>query len=312
MCTKYLQFLIVAFLAVSAVQAIAATSETTATVAVSSTSDAAYLKRIESSYTDFAGSSTNLESLTNGLRHGTAITLTDSGTTGNTSSMTFTPSTRPMGYGNITRVLDFASRDLVAAGISDPSAEQIQTALIGGTMVNTQGQTITMDGILQLRSQGMGWGQIAHQIGISPAANSNGQNTSTTNAAGLSGSSKHTNNSAKVSGEQSGIVNAEGSSSTGLTTASGRTVNAGGTKAHIGGGSRSGIVNAEGGATTSGYGNAYGHDKAGIVNAGGVNAGYSGITTGSGGGYVNGAAGAHSALGGGSNGNAFGLSKGKN
>jgi hypothetical protein len=296
MCTKYLQFLIAAFLAVSAVQATAATSETTAIVAVSSTSDAAYLKRIESSYTDFAGSSTNLESLTNGLRHGTAITLTDSGTTGNTSSMTFTPSTRPMGYGNINRVLDFASRDLVAAGISDPSAEQIQTALIGGTVVNTQGQIITMDGILRLRSQGMGWGQIAHQIGISPAANSNGQNASTTNAAGLSGSSKHTNSSAKVSGEQSGIVNAEGSSSTGLTTASGRAASAGG--------SHSSIVSADGGATTSS--NAFGHNKAGIVSAGGISAANSGIATGSG------AASAHGALGVSSNGNAFGLAKGKN
>ena len=277
------------------------TSTTGASTSASSSSsaDAAYFKRIEGRYSDFAGSGENLQSLASGLRHGTAITLNGDGA----SSVTFTPPTRPMGYGNVSRALDFASRDLAAAGITDPTPEQIQTALMGGTVTGPNGQVTTMDGILQLRSEGMGWGQIAHQVGISPAANAHGQNATLKNSSTteLSGTSR-VSPSGKVSG--------------GVTTAAGKTVNAGGnTKANAGG--RSGIVSASGSsASTSGLstaaggslnGNAYGHAKSGIVSAGGTNAGYSGITTGSG---ASAAAGTHSALGGSGNGNAFG--KGKN
>jgi hypothetical protein len=307
MRTKYLHVAVMAALALCAVQANAAETTTTTTTSASTTvsttsADAAYLKRIEGGYTDFAGSSSNLQSLASGLRHGSTVTLTDA--TG-APSTTFTPPTKPMGYGNITRALDFANRDLAAAGITNPTPEQVSAALMGGTVTNAQGQVITMDGVLQLRSQGMGWGQIAHQLNISPAANVHGQNATLVNAAGTSG---------KVSGNHSGIVNADGSSSSGLTTASGKTVNAGGTKSNAGG--HSGIVSADGGAagSVSSGGNAYGHAKSGIVSAGGTGAGYAGITTGGGGGYNGGAAAAssHSALGGGGNGNAYGQAKGKN
>lgn len=307
MRTKYLQAAVIAAIVLSAIQANAAgtstTTVTSTTVTASTTSaDTAYLKRIEPGYTDFAGSSSNLQSLASGLRSGSSITLTD--TTG-APSVTFTPPTKPMGYGNITRALDFANRDLAAAGITNPTPEQVSAALMGGTVINAQGQATTLDGVLQLRSQGMGWGQIAHQLNISPAANVHGQNATLTNVAGTSGN---------VSGHHSGIVNADGSSATGLTTASGKTVNAGGTKSNAGG--HSGIVSADGSAAggVSSGGNAYGHVKTGIVSAGGAGAGYTGITTASGSGYNSGAAAAstHSALGGGGNGNAYGQAKGKN
>ena len=305
MRAKYLNVAVIAALALCAIQANAAetTTTTSTSTTVSTTSaDAAYLKRIEPGYTDFAGSSSNLQSLAGGLRSGSSITLTD--TTG-APSVTFTPPTKPMGYGNITRALDFANRDLAAAGITDPTPEQISAALMGGTVINAQGQVTTMDGVLQLRSQGMGWGQIAHQLNISPAANIHGQNATLVNAAGTSG---------KAPDHHSGIVNVDGSSATGLTTASGKTVNAGGTKSNVGG--HSGIVSADGNAagSVSSGGNAYGHAKSGIVSAGGASAGYAGITTGGGGGYNGGAAAAstHSALGGGGNGNAYGQAKGKN
>jgi len=127
-----------------------------------SSPDSRYVQRIGDRYVGFAGSSANLESLTAGLRHGSSVTLTEGST-----SVGFLPPTRPMGYGNITRALDLANRQLVAAGITSPTPDQVRAAMIGGT-VSTPTGDVALQGVLQLRSQGMGWGQIAHSIGVHP------------------------------------------------------------------------------------------------------------------------------------------------
>jgi hypothetical protein len=254
------------------------------------TSDTSYFQRIEPKYSEFAGSDENLRSMALGLRTGSSITLTDSPTAGSAGSVTFTPPTNPMGYGNITRTLDFASRDLAAAGITDPTAQQLQAALTGGTVINSQGQVVTMDGVLKLRSEGMGWGKIAHQLGISPAASAQGQqaflnkNLTNTQSASKSSSSLHTGQGNAVSNDRSGIVNAGGQSV--VSASSNKHINSNMSADH--------------------------QVKSGIVSAGGTNAGYGGITNGNGNGYAGGAASAstHTALGGG-NGNALGHSKGK-
>ena len=131
-----------------------------------SDADARYLKRIDARYSGFAGSTANLESLATGLRHGTQIRLTGSGETALVQ-----PPTRPMGYGNITRTLDLSSRQLAALGITDPTPQEISAALNGGT-VHTATGDVTLQGVLQLRSEGMGWGQIAHAIGVHPGMGS--------------------------------------------------------------------------------------------------------------------------------------------
>lgn len=254
------------------------------------TSDTSYFQRIEPKYSKFAGSDANLRSMALGLRTGSSITLTDSPTAGSAGSLTFTPPTKPMGYGNITRTLDFASRDLAAAGVTDPTAQQLQAALTGGTVINSQGQVVTMDGVLKLRSEGMGWGKIAHQLGISPAASTQGQqaflNKNLTNiqSASKSSSSLHTGQGNALGNDHSGIVNAEGQSV--VSASSNKHINSNMSANH--------------------------QVKSGIVSAGGTNAGYGGITNGNGNGYAGGAASAstHTALGGG-NGNALGHSKGK-
>ena len=253
------------------------------------TSDTSYFQRIEPKYSAFAGSDENLRSLALGLRTGSNITLTDNPTVGSADSVTFAAPTKPMGYGNITRTLDFASRDLAAAGITDPTAQQLQAALTGGTVINSQGQVVTMDGVLKLRSEGMGWGKIAHQLGISPAASTQGQqaflnkNLTSTQSTGKSSSSIHTGQGNAVSNGHSGIVNAGGQS---VSASSNKHINSNMSANH--------------------------QVKSGIVSAGGTNAGFGGITNGNGSGYAGGAASAstHTALGGG-NGNAFGHSKGK-
>lgn len=80
--------------------------------------------RIAGDFTTFAGSDANAQSLVTGLRSGTPITLTDTSSTGGatTTTLTFDPPTRPMGYGNVFISLALARQQLASYGITDPTA----------------------------------------------------------------------------------------------------------------------------------------------------------------------------------------------
>ncbi len=105
--------------------------------------DPQYLRHVAPRYEPVAGCPENLQSIAAGLRTATAITLTGA------SSVTFTPPTPPMGYGNVSRTLELTGRRLAAAGISRPTAEQLQDALMA---------------VLKLRASGVHWGKIAYEI----------------------------------------------------------------------------------------------------------------------------------------------------
>lgn len=177
--------------------------------------DSRYIQRAGDRYLDFAGSNANLESLARGLRHGTLVTLSEGPT-----SVDFVPSTRPMGYGNITRALDLASRQLAAAGVTSPTPEQVRASMIGGT-ISTPSGDVTLQGVLQLRSQGMGWGQIAHAIGVHPGMGKSPSVTTPVPASGIttaagksttvvSAKSKGSSAAAPVARGHSGIVTGAG------------------------------------------------------------------------------------------------------
>lgn len=275
-------------LAASSVTVAFAAMAAETTVAV--TDDALYLQRIESVYLATAGSADNLADLADGLRTATPVTLVETNPDGTLATLTFTPPTRPMGYGNITHTLDYATRDLAAAGIDSPTTEQLHAALMGGTVTNAAGETTQLAGVLQLRSQGMGWGQIAHTLGISPSPYSK--------AALAPGGSGSAVTAKPASGKASGI-----------TTAGGAKFNAG----HSGKSSKSGIVTASGSsASQARYSSGNGHAKSGIVTAGGASTGVSGVVNAQGNSmHAGGLAGGRvSTAGGGSgNGNALGKSK---
>lgn len=124
--------------------------------------------RIASRFERLAGSPENAASLVAGLRSGGPITLVS---TDSISGVRFTPATTQMGYDNITRALSLAQRQLAAQGIAQPTPDQLHVALNGGTLfsVDSNGatRTVKMPGILLLRSQGMGWDRIAHQLAVS-------------------------------------------------------------------------------------------------------------------------------------------------
>ena len=93
-----------------------------------------------------AGSDANAKSLVNGLRDGKQVTLT-SGTT----STTFTPPTGKMGNGSVNNALLLAQESLKQQGITNPTADQLKTAV---------------SGILDQRAQHKGWGEIAKSMNV--------------------------------------------------------------------------------------------------------------------------------------------------
>ncbi|MDA1106968.1 MAG: hypothetical protein O2845_01000 [Proteobacteria bacterium] len=71
-----------------------------------------------------------------------------------------------MGNGNVYNSLALAEQQLANIGVTDPTPEQIQAALNGGTVTGADGASYELQGILQMRSEGMGWGQIAKSQGM--------------------------------------------------------------------------------------------------------------------------------------------------
>jgi hypothetical protein len=126
-------------------------------------------RRIASEFSVFAGSDANAQSLVAGLRNGAPITLASTSTapggTPSTTLLTFDPPTRPMGYGNVFISLALAKQQLAGYGINDPTPQEIQAALTGGTITTASGQTVTLQGVLTQRASGQGWGTIARSQG---------------------------------------------------------------------------------------------------------------------------------------------------
>jgi len=140
-------------LAASAFAADTATSGSTSTSTTTQSSE-----RLIQKFTPLAGSEANATKLVNGLRNGTAVTLSGTSTGGSSSaSTTFTPPTGKMGYGNVNIALSLAQAELTQQGITNPSASDLQKVLMGS------GST---QGILQMRADGKGWGQISQSLGF--------------------------------------------------------------------------------------------------------------------------------------------------
>lgn len=225
--------------------------------------------KLVDSFADLAGSPANATSLVNGLRTGSAITLTDPnappGSTTTTSTTTFSPGTKPMGYGNIRIALSLARTQLASQGITNPTPEQLQGALIG-----TSGTTGTAtQGILQMRASGMGWGKIANSLGVKLGTVMSGRQTFPTTSTSTSAGTTTASGTSTV---QSGRSVAGQRSGSGVVTAAG-TAGAGGA-AH----GKSGITTAagglgRGGGVTTGLGTGGGQAASGAVNASGGRAG---------------------------------------
>lgn len=123
------------------------------------------VERISSSFSDFLGEQST--TVVKGLRSGEEFTLTSSytGSMGiqQTETITIEPPTSKMGYGNVNITLKLTEYELSQVGITQPTALELEAALLGGSITTPDGQVVDMQGVLTLRSEGMGWGQIAQQ-----------------------------------------------------------------------------------------------------------------------------------------------------
>jgi hypothetical protein len=236
--------------------------------------------KFASPFATLAGSRDNAVALATALRTGSPATLTYTSTgprgTTITKTLTITPPTKPMGWGNVSHSLALAQFALSQQGISNPTGPQLQAALTGGSFTTADGKTVAMTGVLQQRADGMGWGQIAHSYGTTmgsvnhglkapstptpvvtttPTTPKPGLPTKTTNSVTTaSGGAATSPQGAKVVTTANGSAPVNDQGAKGITTATGATA---------GSGSR-GIVSADGGAR--GNGNASGR---GVVSAAG-------------------------------------------
>ena len=125
-------------------------------------------------YGKLTGSTDNANSLVNGLHTGESITLTDSAPPPPSPlmplnpllprsaptapvSITFTPPTGAMGWGNVDIALALMEAVLKYQNIANPNAKQLYAALMNPET-----------GVLQLRARGMGWPKIVTTLGFAP------------------------------------------------------------------------------------------------------------------------------------------------
>ena len=237
---------------------------------------------ISDDFNSFLGSNSN--AVVTGLRNGSPITLTTttpSSTPGGAPTLTTTtinPPTGKMGFGNVFISLALAKQQLGQMGISQPTPEQLQAALTGGTITTGTGTTATttqLQGILTMRSQHVGWGQIAQKLGTKLGPVISGLKSANQNMTTASASSTGRQSTGSSSGIVSGSGKPQGNSGQGasgqnrsgegIVSASGRSVGNGNTygKGIVTGsgqaaGGNSGITTAGG---QSNYGQAKGHGK---------------------------------------------------
>jgi hypothetical protein len=88
-------------------------------------------RRLAQSFGPLTGSEEDATRLIRGLRNGDPVMLDD--------STTVTPPTGRLGYGETAIALSLAQESLTQAGITDPTSEQLQAALTGGSVTNANG-----------------------------------------------------------------------------------------------------------------------------------------------------------------------------
>ncbi len=108
--------------------------------------------RLSSQYATWAGSKSNAESLVNGLRNGSSVTLVTVNPDNTKSIAGFTAQTR-MSPEEVSAALASAKSSLARMGIRQPSADQIQSALVGGEVTLPSGKTRLVQGSVALRNE---------------------------------------------------------------------------------------------------------------------------------------------------------------
>ena len=124
-------------------------------------------------YSALLGSPENAKSLVNGLRSQSEVVLVGPSSAPSrcipgrpcppsNETVKFTPPTEPMGFGNVDLALAMMEADLKGKSVTSVKPRHIKAALVGGEPDGG----VTFEGILKLRAEGKGWGEIADLLGF--------------------------------------------------------------------------------------------------------------------------------------------------
>lgn len=102
-------------------------------------------RKISSQYATWAGGKANADALVAGMQNGTTVMLTTKGPDNTRSLAGFTPQSK-MTPEEIAAALARAKSTLASMGVKQPSADQIQAALIGGEVTLAGGRTRAVQG----------------------------------------------------------------------------------------------------------------------------------------------------------------------
>src|SRR5918994_3917150 len=211
----------------------------------------------------------NSQQVVNDLRNGQWTTTTTDPVTNTSTTTTEALPTGKMGFGNVKISLGLAQESLRQQGITQPTSEQLHTSLVGGQMVPGD-STTTTNGILQMRAEGMGWGQIAQKYDVKLGQLMSGKQPASTTTTSTTSTTTTSKGVTTASGKSSTPVTGKGngksfsgseSQGKGIVSASGQTS---GTSSSSGSHGGRGIV--------SGSGRAMGHTN-GIVTGAGASGG---------------------------------------
>jgi hypothetical protein len=121
----------------------------------------------------FAGSRDNALALVESLRHGSAVRLAAPAPAAENALPAFTliePAAGAMEWPDVESALAVAQDTLARAGITRPTAEQLEAVLVGGELSNARGEQLTVPGVLPLRAAGIDWGRVAELAGPHPTS----------------------------------------------------------------------------------------------------------------------------------------------
>ena len=150
------------------------------TIATTTIPAAMTVQRIAPQLVAFAGSQTNFQSLVAGLAQGTPVQLVTVLPDGSAQVVTFTPS-GAMTTEQIAQSLEAARQRLIGLGIATPTAEQLATALVGGTVPTALGGSLVAGALPQ--SQPSPAAQVQANIGLAGAGASTAQTPTVTTPA---------------------------------------------------------------------------------------------------------------------------------
>ncbi|MDZ7937374.1 MAG: hypothetical protein U5M53_03485 [Rhodoferax sp.] len=118
----------------------------------------AYDERLVAEFMPLVGSREDTQALVGNLRSGQPAPVSN--------AVNAFPEATPLSYGETRLALKLAQGRLAQDDVTQPNTAQLQAALYGGTLESANGPKV-LAGVLPQRAQGVSWGSLAKDAGMS-------------------------------------------------------------------------------------------------------------------------------------------------